>query len=262
MELTTFQRRFHKPTTLAIEIARHLREAIIRGEFLPGERLNEARLTQQFGLSRSPLREAFRILEAEGLVTVQPRRGAYIRTLSDQDLLDIFDVRIVCETHALRQGRDRLTTDSLRDMSTALAEARTALARAAFEPWHQASLRFHNSIVALSGNNYLIRLYDELKISLRRYQIFLIGIPLQPLRSQRDHEAILSALKAGNTDLALERLIAHIKGLEQVLLQAIRELADQTQGTLPAEPASAQPGFAPTVGRQTPPPAMTSTSPC
>lgn len=261
MELTTFQRRFHKPTTLAIEIARHLREAIIRGEFLPGERLNEARLTQQFGLSRSPLREAFRILEAEGLVAVQPRRGAYIRTLSDQDLLDIFDVRIMCETHALREGRDRLTTDSLRDMSTALAEARTALAREAFEPWHEASLRFHDSVVALSGNNYLMRLYDELKFSLRRYQIFLISIPLQPLRSQRDHEAILSALEAGNTDLALERLIAHIKGLEQILLQTLRKPPDQTRDALPAKPPSARPDPVIGIGRQVSPSATTLTPP-
>ncbi|HUG29286.1 MAG TPA: GntR family transcriptional regulator, partial [Candidatus Limnocylindria bacterium] len=73
---------FQKPTTLAIEVARHLREAIIKRAVAPGERLNEAKLTREFNLSRSPLREAFRILEAEGLVMLEPHRGAYVRTLS------------------------------------------------------------------------------------------------------------------------------------------------------------------------------------
>lgn len=233
-EPTLFLAGFQKPSTLANEIARHLREAIIRGEFRPGERLNEARLTQQFASSRSPLREALRILEAEGLVTVQPHRGTYIRTLSEQDLLDIFDVRLMCEAYAVRQGGDRLTPEALQAMGAALADARTALAREAFEPWHQASLCFHDCIVALSGNSHLIRLYDELKVSLRRYQIFLIRIPRQPLNSQRDHEAILSALEAGDVDAALERLTAHIKDLGQILLQAIRETADWSRGGLPS----------------------------
>src|SRR5205823_11984678 len=84
-------------TTLATEIARHLREAIIRGELAPGERVNELKLTRKLALSRSPVREAIRILAAEGLLTIEPHGGAHVRPVSDEDLEEIFDVRLMVE---------------------------------------------------------------------------------------------------------------------------------------------------------------------
>jgi DNA-binding GntR family transcriptional regulator len=213
---------FQKPATLATEIARHLRDTIIRGEIRPGERLNESRLTQELASSRSPVREAFRILEAEGLVVVQPHRGAYVRSLSERDLHDIFEVRTLFETHALRQGAERLTPERLVGMADAVAEAKDALGREAFEVWHQASLRFHDGLVGLADNSHLARFYDELKFSLRRFQIFLIQIPAQPARSQGDHEAILDALKRGDTGAGLRLLEAHIDSLEGALLRALQ----------------------------------------
>src|SRR4029079_3612254 len=76
---------FEKPTTLAIEIARHLREQILSGALPAGERVNETRITRELALSRSPVREALRILESEGLVTLEPHRGARVRGMSEQD---------------------------------------------------------------------------------------------------------------------------------------------------------------------------------
>ena len=95
---------FQKPTTLATEIARHLREAIIRGDLAPGERVNESRLTRELASSRSPVREAIRILAAEGLLTIEPHRGARVRPLSEDDLEEIFDVRLMIESHGLRRS--------------------------------------------------------------------------------------------------------------------------------------------------------------
>jgi DNA-binding GntR family transcriptional regulator len=212
---------FQKPTTLAVEIARHLREAIIRGEFAAGERVNESRLTRELALSRSPVREALRILEAEGLVTLEPHRGAHVRTLSQHDLHEIFEVRLMFETHALRHGAPRLTQDLLVPLREAAAGARTALAGDAMEEWHQASLRFHDGLVALAGNGHLMRLYEELKVSLRRYQISLIGLPEQPQRSQAEHEAILAALEDGDVDRAVEAVAGHITSLKENLLKAM-----------------------------------------
>src|SRR5947208_15681604 len=82
-------------TTLATEIARHLREAIIKGELAPGERVNESKLTRDLGLSRSPVREAIRVLESEGLLTLEPHRGAHVRPVGDDDLQEIFDLRLM-----------------------------------------------------------------------------------------------------------------------------------------------------------------------
>jgi DNA-binding GntR family transcriptional regulator len=210
---------FRKPSNFATEVARHLREQIISGALAAGERVNETRVTRELQLSRSPVREALRILEAEGLVTLEPHRGAHVRTLSPDELRDIFDVRLMLETHALRAASSRLTADGLAPLQSAAADARVALAAGAMEPWHQASLRLHDGLVRLAGNAHLRRLYDDLKVSLRRYQVSLIGLPQRPQRSQAEHEAILAALESGDVDGAVAEVTAHITGLRERLLE-------------------------------------------
>jgi DNA-binding GntR family transcriptional regulator len=210
---------FRKPTNLATEVARHLREQIISGALASGARVNETHITRALQLSRSPVREALRILEAEGLVTLEPHRGAHVRTLSDHELREIFDVRMMFETHALRAVERCLTAEALVPLQAAAADARAALAAGAMERWHQASLRLHDGLVALAGNGHLRRLYEDLKVSLRRYQVSLIGLPQQPQRSQREHETILAALETGDVDGAVAEVRAHITSLKEALLK-------------------------------------------
>jgi DNA-binding GntR family transcriptional regulator len=227
---------FQKPTTLAIEIARHLREAVIKGDLSPGERLNETRLMRELALSRSPVREAIRILEAEGLVTIEPHRGAYVRPLSDQDLEEIFDVRLMIETHGIRRGAHRLTPRAIAPLREAVADARSALVTQHFEPWHQASLRFHDGLVALAVNGHLARLHGELKVSLRRYQISLIGLPGLPERSQAEHESILDSLEQGKIEQGIDLVVEHITNLKDALLKAIPDFSrrgDPLRGAVP-----------------------------
>ncbi len=211
-------------TTLATEIARHLREAIIRGELAPGERVNELKLTRTLALSRSPVREAIRILAAEGLLTIEPHRGAHVRPVSDEDLEEIFDVRLMVESHGLRCGH-RLTPAAIAPLRKAVDEARAALRADAFEPWHRASLRFHDGLVALAANRHLARLHEELKVSLRRYQISIIRLPGQPERSQAEHESILDALEQRRVDQGVALVTAHITNLKEAVLNAMARTA-------------------------------------
>jgi DNA-binding GntR family transcriptional regulator len=207
-------------TTLATEIARHLRQAIIKGELAPGERVNELKLTKELALSRSPVREAIRILAAEGLLTIEPHRGAHVRPLSDEDLEEIFDVRLMLESHGLRRGY-RLSQHAVAPLRASVDEARAALRVDDFEPWHRASLRFHDNLVALAGNRHLTRLHEELKVSLRRYQISIIRLPGQAERSQAEHEAIVDALEQGKVDQGVALVTAHITNLKEAVLKAM-----------------------------------------
>jgi DNA-binding GntR family transcriptional regulator len=218
-------RKFQKPTTLAHEIARHLREAIIKGELAAGERLNETKLTQELSLSRSPVREAIRILEAEGLLTLEPHRGARVRPVSEQDLEEIFDVRLMIESHGLRRDPYRLTPAGLAPLRQAVDDAQAALVAADFESWHAASLRFHDGLVALAGNRHLTRLHEELKTSLRRYQISVIGPSGEPERFQTEHAAILIALERGRVQQGVELVAAHITNLKEALLKTMARTA-------------------------------------
>ena len=166
---------FEKPTTLAVEIARHLRERIMSGALAPGERVNETRVTRELALSRSPVREALRILEAEGLVILEAHRGARVRAVSEDDLEEIFDVRLMIESHGVLRHLHRLAPDALAPLRRAVEDARAALAAGDVDRWHQESLRFHDGLVMLAGNRHLTRLHEELKTSLRRYQIAAVG---------------------------------------------------------------------------------------
>ncbi|HUF91223.1 MAG TPA: GntR family transcriptional regulator [Candidatus Limnocylindria bacterium] len=212
---------FQKPTTLAVETARHLREAIIRGEFASGAHLNETQLTRELSLSRSPVREALRILEAEGLVTLEPHRGAYVRGVSEQDLDDIFDMRLMIETHGVRRGLHRLSPEAIVPLRAAVAEARAALREADLDRWHRASLHFHDGLVVLAANRHLTRLHEELKTSLRRYQISVIGPAGEPERFQAEHETILAALEDGRVEGGAALVAEHITNLKEALLKAI-----------------------------------------
>lgn len=213
----TGPRDFEKPTTLAIEIARHLREQIISGALPAGERVNESRITRELSLSRSPVREALRILESEGLVTLEPHRGARVRGVTEQDLEEIFDVRLMIESHGVLRHLHRLAPDSLTPVRRAVDDARAALSAGDMERWHQAALRFHDGLVMLASNRHLTRLHEELKTSLRRYQISVVGPPREPERFQSEHEAILDCLEQGRIERGAELVAQHIMNLKKAL---------------------------------------------
>jgi DNA-binding GntR family transcriptional regulator len=208
---------FEKPTTLAVEIARHLREQIISGALPAGERVNETRITRELSLSRSPVREALRILESEGLVTLEPHRGARVRRVSEQDLEEIFDVRLMLESHGVLHHLHRLAAEALTPVRRAVDDARAALGAGDIERWHQASLRFHDGLVALASNRHLTRLHEELKTSLHRYQIAVVGAPGEPGRFQVEHEAILDALEHGRVERGAELVARHLMNLKKAL---------------------------------------------
>jgi DNA-binding GntR family transcriptional regulator len=208
---------FEKPTTLSVEIARHLREQIISGALPAGERVNETRVTRELSLSRSPVREALRILESEGLVTLEPHRGARVRGVSEQDLEEIFDLRLMIESHGVLRHLHRLAPEALMPVRRAVDDARAALRANDMDGWHQASLRFHDGLVGLASNRQLTRLHEELKTSLRRYQISVIGPPGEPERFQVEHEAILEALEEGRVERGADLVAVHIMNLKKAL---------------------------------------------
>lgn len=211
---------FRKPRTLVDEVAAHLRERIANGTVSPGERLNELRLTREFSLSRSPIREALRVLAAEGLVVLEPRRGTVVCPVSIDHLEDLFEVRAVFETYALGQaiGQRRQHKAALRRL---LDDARELLDRRDVAGWYESSQRFHDAIVAAGGNLHLKALYDTVKVSMRRYQLLVIGLPQHPARSQGEHEAIFDTFARGDADRATALLRAHIHRVAETLADAL-----------------------------------------
>lgn len=187
-----------------------IREGIIAGEYAPGSRLRERELSAEHEVSRVPIREALSLLEAEGLVITQPRRGAVVRQLTLEDIDELFDVRTSLEVLAARQAAVRVgagaSPDRLRELM-ATADEVTRLGDGA--AIRDANTALHVEIVALSGNQLLADTMAPLVGRMR--WLFALTSDRDPAGQCREHHELCAAIEAGNADLAQSLAFSHIE---------------------------------------------------
>lgn len=214
--------KFDARSTLVDKVAAHLREMILKGTMAPGTRLNELRLAEGLSLSRSPLREAFRMLAAEGLVVITPRRGAWVRPISISELRDVFETRALFELFAVTRAQQRNEVE-LSHMRGLLHDAQAMLKRGDIAAWYESSQAFHDALVDAAGNGQLKALYELLKPSMRRYQLMVIGLPRHPDGSQAEHQQIFDAFVRGDTQRACNVLRDHLGRVASTLTAALKK---------------------------------------
>ena len=194
-------------------IAGALRQAIIDSVLAPGARLLEQDLAQSLGVSRVPLREAFRMLAGEGLVVIQPRRGAVVSERSDAELRELFEVRSMFECAAARRLAGTRPVVALDKLDAMIAEMKAAVRLKDMEAYSRLAARFHDFMVAASDNGLLLKLYEQIRTNLRRYQALMSNLPGSPAQSINEHEQILRAIRAGDgtaAALAAERHVGEL----------------------------------------------------
>lgn len=191
-------------------IAEQLEEQIFDGIFAAGERLDEVRLAARFGVSRTPLREAFRTLQISGLLRQIPRRGVFVQQPGPVELVEMFEVMAELEAACGRFAALRITDRALADLETANALCRDAVRAQDIGLYYDGNEAFHQIIYGESGNSFLAReaqaLHRRLK-PFRRTQLRLRG---RLEESQQEHERIVTALQAGERDGAAEALRRHV----------------------------------------------------
>jgi len=192
-----------------------LRDMVLTGRLLPGERLNEVELARALQISRGPLREAIQRLASEGLLTIVSHRGAYVRTFDAGELRDLYELRIALEMHAVRLAAERLTADDVADVGELLDETREALADAGGYP---EELDFHQRMVALTGNQTLLSATVEVH---RQIHLARSRSGQQPDRARDaydEHRAVVDHVAAGNGEAAANLMRTHLqKSLENAL---------------------------------------------
>ena len=191
-------------------IASALRQAIVDGVLSPGARLPEQDLATHMGVSRVPLREAFRMLAGEGLVLIQPHRGAVVSARSDAQLRELFSVRAMFEAHAVRSLAGTRPKGALAALEAMVADMKSAVRAKKFDEYSRLAARFHDLTVAECGNGLLARFYAQIRTNLRRYQALMSELPESPAKSIREHEKILAAIRAGDADGAARAAEMHI----------------------------------------------------
>lgn len=195
--------------TRAASIARVLGERIIRGELAPGTALRQEAVARDFDASHVPVREAFRRLEAQGLLERLPRRGVRVAAASAAELREIAEMRALLESLALRHAAPHLTPEILAAAEAASREAEQAADVAAFEA---ANRRFHRLLLEPCGMRRLLAVIDDLLLASARF-LFLGWQPRWEAGSERDHRAILAALRAGEVESACALLARHVRAM-------------------------------------------------
>jgi DNA-binding GntR family transcriptional regulator len=196
--------------TLWERVHEFLRNEIMEDRLPPGTELQEVALAERLGVSRGPVREALGRLSAEGLVRIRPRNGAVVRSLSRNEFIEAYQVREALETFALRLAVPRLTAvdhQTLEELIDRMAEQAAAGDIAAFFGTNTA---FHEALVEGSGNRKLSENYRQLARQLGRYRMRSLALRGNLQRSITEHRQLLNAIRAKETDRAVELLSEHI----------------------------------------------------
>jgi DNA-binding GntR family transcriptional regulator len=199
----------------------YLREQIITGELAPGQKLNELEISSNLGISRPPLREAFRILENEHLVLSIPRKGCYVSKVSMEDCRHIYEAREMIECHAIELLKAQ-NVRHLPEVASALASVSPVLPklyhgnRAKIKESQNPFPGFHIKLVESTGNRWVIHLYNAISSNLARYQ-YMCFVPGLLTKVQEEHEQILDFIKRGNYDQAKDLLRSHINSFFKVI---------------------------------------------
>ncbi len=195
---------------LADNIAQELEELIFDGTFSDGDRLDEVKLAEQFGVSRTPLREAFQRLALSGLVDLIPRRGAFVRQPGPVELMEMFEVMAELEAVCGRLAAMRISEEALKDLTDANARCQQAVDASDPDTYYLENERFHRIIYKQSGNSFLeqeaSKLHRRLK-PFRRQQLRFRGRMVQ---SMSEHQDIVRALEDGLADDTANALRSHV----------------------------------------------------
>ena len=206
--------------TTADSVAAALREALHRGRWGPGAALRQEELAAEFGVSRIPVREALSKLQAEGLVVVEPNRGAFVAHHTAADVREIFDLRVLLECDALRHAIPAHTPRTLRQLNALQAELD---AEDDSNLWLAADAAFHEVLYAPSGRTKTLEMIAQLRASVTRlYRAHLS--PNTRRKGWRDeHHALLQAVSGGHVQRAVAALTRHLRETEAVALAAVAQ---------------------------------------
>lgn len=203
-----------------------LREGILSGELKPGERLMEVQLAEEMGVSRTPVREAIRKLELEGLVVMIPRKGAYVAGLTLKDVADVFEIRGSLEGLAAALASERITDDEIENLGNILKQLSTAVEAKDLETTIKKDAEFHQILFSATRNERLAQMVNNLKEHIDRFRIQSFTNPARMKSVLDEHQKIVDAIKKRDADSAEKLAKDHIYKVEYNVMNILRKQMD------------------------------------
>lgn len=217
-----------KPVSLGVQVAEILSQAILEGDFKGGDQLVETDLQAHFGMSRSPLREAFRELEKKGLVEIIPRRGTFVKRISRKDVEENFPARAALEGLAAELAAKNMNSDALDRMTETLGEMAAAVQNQDTQAFYTHHLNFHEIFIGLSGNEVIENLLKTLRMQALWHRFSYQYYQEDLEKSYQVHREILNLFKNKKTasgeiralvehhiNVALERFLVYLENFER-----------------------------------------------
>ncbi|AZV48799.1 GntR family transcriptional regulator [Bacillus halotolerans] len=213
-----------KPTPYYLQFYFQLKKMIFNGTFKPGERINETQLAKSFGVSRSPIREAMRLLEKDGLLRADDRNGFSIASLTAKDVDEIYKIRIPLELLAVELVIDEANDEELQTLEKQLEETENAIRNGA-EETEMISLnqKFHQLLVDFSHNRHLKNLLEHVNDLIHFCRILNYKGDNRPETILREHRSIFEEVKKRNKEAAKEYMMAHFNHDSEHLKRVLEE---------------------------------------
>lgn len=200
-----------------------LRQAILKGELAPGERLMEIQLADRLGVSRTPIREAIRKLELEGLVLMIPRKGAKVARISEKSLRDVLEVRRSLEELAIELACQRMDEEAVEELEKKQEEFRNAVLKGNAMEIAETDEAYHDVIFKGTCNDRLVQMINNLREQMYRYRLEYIKDKDKRQALVAEHENILEAVRRGRVTDAKEAMREHIDNQEITVSKNIKE---------------------------------------
>lgn len=199
-------------------VSEALREAIVRGDLKPGERLMEIQLADELGVSRTPVREAIRRLEMEGFLVMVPRRGTYVADLSIKDISEVFEIRTSLDVLAAGIAVERITEEELEELERLLVQISEYIDMGDMEKVVEADGQFHDVLYRACRNDRLVGIINNLREQFTRFRAVSINYPGRLKNTLEEHRRLVEAIAARDAETAQRYAREHLENAEQTLL--------------------------------------------
>jgi DNA-binding GntR family transcriptional regulator len=199
----------------------NLKQAIVRGDFSPGNRLVESRIAEAMGISRTPVREAIHKLEREGLIKKLPQGGFYVLNLTREEIEETFGIRSVLESYAARLAAINHQKEELEPLEEKIGEFQYFLNRGEMGTLLKINTEFHNLLYAMSRSPKLIKMINDLQDQIYRFRKIILNIETMAKTSNDDHRQMLSAMKTRDADRVETLVRQHILRGQRIVLKEL-----------------------------------------
>ncbi|MEJ2490652.1 MAG: GntR family transcriptional regulator [Desulfuromonadales bacterium] len=215
------RKQIERHQTLREKILETIRDAILKGTLKPGERVSEPELAERFGISRTPIREAFRQLESEGYLKVIPRKGAVVASLSERDVEEFYTIKIILEGFAARMAAEKLTDKDIERLEAINNRLAEIAKQGDVKNFFRVHNEFHEMFIKAAGNERLSEMINQLVMKFKRLRLASLSQPGRMEISVEQHRNMIQAFKTHDGDRA-DNLVRHAATIgAEVLIESM-----------------------------------------